>query len=107
MLFAQVEQAGKIFQETATTYGFGVAVLIAVIVVGALIAWKTISVLKELGKDLGGRIVTAMENYLKETASAHVKTADAVNEIKIALPTICRADCPPDCENFRPKRKTG
>ncbi len=97
MLIAQVEQAAQMFRETDLKYGLGVAVLVTVLVFGGLAFWR-----------FGLRLMASHDRFIDATIETGKAQAKSVEEIRVALPTLCKADCPDsrDCENYR-KRKTG
>lgn len=72
----------KAFNDSAQSYGIGVAVLLAVIVGLVILLWR-----------LGNRLAAAHELYLQKTADAAERAAVATEHIRTALPTICQADC--------------
>ena len=80
------------FAESAASYGIGVAVLLAVVVGLLFILWK-----------LGTRLTSAHETYLAKTAAAAEVAAEATQQIKVALPTVCQYSG--ECDNFKPRKK--
>lgn len=85
----------KAFQETATTVGIAVAVLLVIVAGLLFILWK-----------IGMRLTTGHEAYLEKTAKAAEAQAASIAAIQTTLPTVCQAACPKDdCENYRPRTK--
>jgi H+/gluconate symporter-like permease len=81
----------KQFNDTASSYGLGIAVLLAVSAGLILILWK-----------LGNRLIVSHENFLavvqeqqKEQKQELEKQTTVLSEIRAALPTICRAGVQP------------
>jgi hypothetical protein len=82
----------KQFNDSAASYGIGVAVLLCVVVGLLLIIWK-----------FGNRLVTAHENYLVRNGEEMTRQTEMLNVIQMELKATCKAQCP--AIDGRPKMK--